>query len=445
MPLEPHHHSTPSLPPTQIDVPELPDVETAFYYRWRSYKKHIQYGSSPTWSGWVVTEFLPQVPWAGKFNTIPAAAGHHISEGRWIKNQTYINDYLQFWFRGGGNPRSYTSWIAWAAYKRYLVNGNASFITNLLPDLLTNLRGWKTSHFGSYGGRNCYYQDDGHDAMEVSISGSGCRPTINSVIFGEAVALIEIAKLASNASIVAEMTTLREEMRSVVLDQLWNEDSQSFAVIPLDRPSQPTPPPTPPPPPPAGFTQFNTGKFCCDQEKCKGGHSSFLYAGTVSSAACFAKCTSGPLADRCHFVTTHVGGETYCMVAEYCNTTNTFNPPAGTTTYARGKEETSPLLPAVEASTPGHAFCPGNGTAAWPKNETVTVRELLAFMPFYFSLSPDAAPANGNAGQLVGHGEQFAKYGAPMWPTLFDNMSFAAKWGLLSAERRSPCYNVRRV
>ena len=40
-----------------IDVPELPDVQIAYYYRWRSYKRHI----TPTPVGWVVTEFLPPV------------------------------------------------------------------------------------------------------------------------------------------------------------------------------------------------------------------------------------------------------------------------------------------------------------------------------------------------------------------------------------------------
>ena len=79
------------------------DVETAYYYRWREYRKHL----SLTPDGWVVTEFLPKVPWAGKDNTIPAAAGHHIAEGRWIHNETYLNDYLTFWFRRGGSPRTY--------------------------------------------------------------------------------------------------------------------------------------------------------------------------------------------------------------------------------------------------------------------------------------------------------------------------------------------------
>ena len=50
-----------------IDL-EDPDILTAYYYRWRSYKKHI----TQTPDGWVITEFLPKVSWAGKDDTIPA-------------------------------------------------------------------------------------------------------------------------------------------------------------------------------------------------------------------------------------------------------------------------------------------------------------------------------------------------------------------------------------
>ena len=67
-----------------VDV-EDDDVLTAYYYRWRSYKKHIS--QDPQTKRYVVTEFLPRVPWAGKDNTIPAAAGHHIMEGRWIHDE----------------------------------------------------------------------------------------------------------------------------------------------------------------------------------------------------------------------------------------------------------------------------------------------------------------------------------------------------------------------
>lgn len=40
-----------------------------------SYRKHIFFYDDV---GHVVTEFLPTVPWAGRYNTIPCAAGHHI-------------------------------------------------------------------------------------------------------------------------------------------------------------------------------------------------------------------------------------------------------------------------------------------------------------------------------------------------------------------------------
>ena len=37
---------------------------STYYYRWRSYKKHIKWTSD----GWVLTEFLPYVPWSGRHN-----------------------------------------------------------------------------------------------------------------------------------------------------------------------------------------------------------------------------------------------------------------------------------------------------------------------------------------------------------------------------------------
>ena len=42
------------------------DIERAYYFRWWTYRKHLK----KTPDGWVVTEFLPQVSWAGPNNTI---------------------------------------------------------------------------------------------------------------------------------------------------------------------------------------------------------------------------------------------------------------------------------------------------------------------------------------------------------------------------------------
>ena len=90
-----------------LDCPDA-DIETTWYFRWWTYRKHIK----QTAAGFIVDEFLPPVGWAGKYNSINCAAGHHIYEGRWLRDPRYINDYTGFWFGGGGNPRTYSFWAA---------------------------------------------------------------------------------------------------------------------------------------------------------------------------------------------------------------------------------------------------------------------------------------------------------------------------------------------
>ena len=50
----------------QKNIPlfECPDVdfERTYYFRWWTYRKHIK----KTKDGYVITEFLPDVPWSGK-------------------------------------------------------------------------------------------------------------------------------------------------------------------------------------------------------------------------------------------------------------------------------------------------------------------------------------------------------------------------------------------
>ena len=301
-----------------IDLPDVApynDVVTAYYYRWRSFRKHIV----DTPEGYVVTEFLMKVGWAGMYNTIPAAAGHHIKEGSWIHNATYIDDYIKFWFVGSGEPRKYTSWITWSAYQRSWLNGDTTLLDSLLPALVENLEGWVKQNLGHYEGRTCFWQGEGNDAMEVSISGSGCRPTINAVLYGEAAAVAEIAEMSSSPNRTAYLNTsetLRELSRAAVLAQ-WNPSINLFAVVPLPSPSNVV--------------------------------------------------------------------------------------------------DTVPV-------------CPGNGSAKWPENEPAGVRELLGYMPWYFSDPPLLS-------------SQMSQRYISAWEQLFDDQGFAAPYGLRTAELRSPCYN----
>ena len=55
-------------------------IERTYYYRWWTYRKHIK--QIP--EGHIITEFLPNVPWAAKYNAITCPGTHHFREGRWI-------------------------------------------------------------------------------------------------------------------------------------------------------------------------------------------------------------------------------------------------------------------------------------------------------------------------------------------------------------------------
>ncbi len=52
-----------------FDCPDR-DITEIYYFRWWTYRKHIE----QTPAGFIITEFLPKVPWAGKFNSINCAA-----------------------------------------------------------------------------------------------------------------------------------------------------------------------------------------------------------------------------------------------------------------------------------------------------------------------------------------------------------------------------------
>ena len=50
-----------------------------YYFRWRTYRSHIHPTGRNDSIPWVVTEFSPDVSWAGMYNTINCAAGHHMA------------------------------------------------------------------------------------------------------------------------------------------------------------------------------------------------------------------------------------------------------------------------------------------------------------------------------------------------------------------------------
>ena len=206
-----------------LDCPDK-DILQTYYFRWWVYRKHLK--STP--AGWVVTEFLPDEPWAGKFNTISCAAGHHFMEGRWISNPAYLDDYSRFWFRGGGEPRKYSFWAADAIWQRALVTGKMNLAAQLLPDLVKNYDAWQKEHQDANG---LFWQIDDRDGMEYSIGGSGYRPTINSYIAADARAIANIAAFAGKPEIATRFMN-EYKARQKSLSALWDSNAQFYKVLP---------------------------------------------------------------------------------------------------------------------------------------------------------------------------------------------------------------------
>jgi len=210
-----------------IPLLECPDedIERTYYFRWWTYRKHIK--NTP--DGFVITEFLPEVPWAGKHNTISCAAGHHFYEGRWLHEAKYLNDYAVFWFRGGGSPRSYSFWAADALWARYLVTMDKNLVTDLLEDLIKNYEGWEKERLEPDG---LFWQIDDRDGMEMSVGGSGKRATINSYMYGDAVAIAKIALLAGRKNIAEQFQEKARKLKTLVQTRLWDDKAKFFKTLP---------------------------------------------------------------------------------------------------------------------------------------------------------------------------------------------------------------------
>ncbi|CAM3955914.1 glycosyl hydrolase family 65 protein [Cohnella lubricantis] len=210
---------------------ECPDreLEETYYFRWWVYRKHLKH----TTDGSIITEFHPDVPWAGKHNSINCAVGHHLNEGRWLSHRReFLDDYIQFWLRKGGSVRSYSCWLADSIWSYCQVTGDLSFAIRFLPDLIDNFKQWEESNLNESG---LFWSYDDRDAMEHSISGSGLRPTLNSYMYADATAIAQIAAAAGDPQSESEFRAKADRLKKGVQERLWDEQDRFFKVIPLEK------------------------------------------------------------------------------------------------------------------------------------------------------------------------------------------------------------------
>ena len=211
-------------------------IEQVYYYRWKLYKAHIRNVGQ---NEFVITEFINDVTWdRDPYSTINAATMHHIYEGRWLKDDRYMNGYINYMFQQGGNNRSYSESVADAAYARYLVNGDAAFITKQLDSMKSVYDKWY-DHYDS--SKNLYYIPAMPDATEYTIasidasngtagfdSGEAFRPTINSYMYGNAIGIAKIAAMKKDWITNKAYLQRAAALKHNVEEDLWNDSLQHF-------------------------------------------------------------------------------------------------------------------------------------------------------------------------------------------------------------------------
>ncbi len=212
-----------------------PQITRIYYYRWELYKSHLKDLGR---RGYIVTEFLDDVGWAKKpFQSLNDATAFHINEGRWLKDNRYVDDYINYMY-SGGNDRHFSEAIAAAVYSRYLANGDRAFALKNLDSMKHIFQLWM-DHFDS--SKGLYFIEPLLDATEYTISsidtsggkdgflhGDAFRPTINSFMFADAMAISKLAALAGDTKTAEAYAANAAAIQESVETNLWNDGMQHF-------------------------------------------------------------------------------------------------------------------------------------------------------------------------------------------------------------------------
>jgi hypothetical protein len=224
-------------------------IQEIYYYRWQTYKEHLVYTGAQY--GYMASEFLQPVGYGAPYGGIVAAAGHHINEGRWIRDKKYGQDVVNYWLSGPGQfpkpmvdsvnkdtsdwAHEYSFWAASSVWQQYLVTGDRQFVVSQLENLVKQYRGWDT-HFNDALG--LYWQVPVWDATEYTAAayessdpyhgGAGFRPTINAYQYGDARAISMIAALKGDMRLADEYRDRADRLRDALQRTLWDNSSKFY-------------------------------------------------------------------------------------------------------------------------------------------------------------------------------------------------------------------------
>lgn len=206
-------------------------IEETFAFRTWVMRKHIR----KTEEGFLITEFLPNVCWAGKHNTINAPLIHHLNEFRWLKNADLYLDYITFFLTGDGDRYSYHVPALSEMYNYCLLTGNYDYIEKNKDNFEAYFKGWEERHLTNNG---LYWSIDDREGTEYSISGTnsalkfnkGLRPILNACMYGDAIALSNIFSGTEKQKIYMEKA---QNIKRLMDEKMWDGEFYK-AIHPAD-------------------------------------------------------------------------------------------------------------------------------------------------------------------------------------------------------------------
>ena len=231
------------------------DVERTYYFRWWVYRKHLR--KSPV-GEWAVSEFMPDVPWAGYGNTIACPFVHHVLEGRWLRDRGLLEGYIRTMIEKGDmlGSRAYATAPAWCAREFARVTGDYDFAVSLLGRLVGRYesweRGWMARSLSLQAVRNAadYNGPDvkvgfrlerglfdcvgDREGSEFALSADGARPMVNALMWADATAIAELADRKGDKSLASRYEKRALCLRENVIRRLWNPRVGFFTALSAD-------------------------------------------------------------------------------------------------------------------------------------------------------------------------------------------------------------------
>ena len=215
------------------------DIERTYYFRWWTFRKHLRNDLGH----WTITEFLPKVSWSGKGNTIVCPAGHHLREGRWLRDPRFVEDDARFWLT---DPEAthrwlYSSWLFTGVCGIAAVSGRDELPVELLDAAVAYYRrwergfvrsGWPTAKTAFMGGdeKGGFLSIDNYEGTEISLGGNGYKPLFTSAMWSEAASIAKVAKAVGRQDLAAEFSAKAEAVRQSLFAQCWNPACAFFTT-----------------------------------------------------------------------------------------------------------------------------------------------------------------------------------------------------------------------